>query len=70
MNDTVRFVGAVTLVVPLVASLDAYSWMTVTTTRGPAWLFAILVGLTALGLVMTLTMLVWLTKRFIKAVHP
>jgi hypothetical protein len=70
MNGTVRFVGAVSLVVPAVAFLDAFSWMTVTMTRGPAWLFATLVGLAALGLVLTVTVLVWLTKSLIKAVHP
>jgi hypothetical protein len=70
MNSTVRFVGAVTLVVPAVAFLDAFSWMTVTTTRGPAWLFAALVSLTSLGLVLTVTVLVWLTESLIKDEHP
>ena len=70
MNDTVRFVGAVTLVVPLVAFLDAYSWMTVTRREGQTGCSRRWLPPTALALVMTLTVLVWLTKRFIRAVHP
>jgi hypothetical protein len=69
MNDTGWLLVAALLVVPVVACLDAYAWLSVTTTAGPAWLLALLVGLLALAVTLTLTVLVWLTKLCIRAVR-
>ena len=69
MNDTGWLLVAALLVVPVVACLDAYAWLSVTTTSGPAWLLALLVGLLALAVTLTLTVLVWLTKLIIRVVR-
>jgi hypothetical protein len=69
MNDTEWLLVAALLVVPVVACLDTYAWLAVTTTAGPVWLLALLVGLLALAVTLTLTVLVWLTKLCIRVVR-
>jgi hypothetical protein len=52
-----------------VACFDAFAWLVLKTTSGPAWLLAVSVGLIALAVTLSLTVLVWLTKLIIRVVR-